>query len=162
MLAPLNFNIHNLADIVLQLNRNDNASFTSIRNLACSPQPGARTDARRRHVARAVMWRNLLSGWTEELQRNTVLSGKGPGIQSNCPHVLRNHRRIPILATSGGTVMATKSVKSSAKRTVQSARKSAPRPAPSKAAAKPAIKDPVGRYMHDHWGALGKDYKLDY
>jgi hypothetical protein len=24
------------------------------------------------------------------------------------------------------------------------------------------IKDPVGRYMYDHFGALGKDYKLDY
>jgi len=59
--------------------------------------------------------------------------------------------------------MATKRVKSSAKRTVQSARKAASHPAPRKAAsAKPAIKDPVGRYMHDNWGALGKDYKLEY
>jgi len=58
--------------------------------------------------------------------------------------------------------MATKRVKSSAKRTVLPARKAAPRPAPRKAVAKPAIKDPVGRYMHDHWGALGKDYKIDH
>jgi hypothetical protein len=59
--------------------------------------------------------------------------------------------------------MATKKVATSAKRTVQPVRKSAPRAAPRKAASgKPAIKDPVGRYMHDHWGALGKDYKLEY
>ncbi len=59
--------------------------------------------------------------------------------------------------------MATKSVQTSAKRTVQSARKVASHPAwRNTASAKPTIKDPVGRYMHDHWGALGKDYKLDY
>jgi hypothetical protein len=60
-------------------------------------------------------------------------------------------------------IMATKKVQASTKRTVQPARKAAPRPAPRKAAGtKSAIKDPVGRYMHDHWGALGKDYKLEY
>ena len=59
--------------------------------------------------------------------------------------------------------MATKKLKASTKRTVQPARKAAPHPAARKAAsAKPAIKDPIGRYMHDHWGALGKDYKLEY
>jgi hypothetical protein len=31
---------------------------------------------------------------------------------------------------------------------------------PRKAGVSP--KDPVGRYMHDQWGALGKDYKLEY
>ena len=59
--------------------------------------------------------------------------------------------------------MATKKVQVSTKRTVQPARKSAQRHVARKAAgAKPAIKDPVGRYMHDHWGALGKDYKPEY
>jgi hypothetical protein len=59
--------------------------------------------------------------------------------------------------------MATKKLKTAAKRTVQPVRKAASRPAHRKAtSAKPAIKDPVGRYMHDHWGALGKDYKLEY
>lgn len=61
--------------------------------------------------------------------------------------------------------MATKKVKTSAQRAGKPARKAAPRPAPRKAAAaagEPAIKDPVGRYMHDHWGVLGKDYKLEY
>ena len=28
--------------------------------------------------------------------------------------------------------------------------------------AKLRIKDPVGSYMYEHFGALGKDYKLDY
>jgi hypothetical protein len=27
---------------------------------------------------------------------------------------------------------------------------------------RPRIKDPVGRYVDEHWGALGKDYKLEY
>lgn len=35
-------------------------------------------------------------------------------------------------------------------------------PAAKVAPAKPRIKDPVGRYMYEHFGALGKDYKLDY
>ncbi|HVC62017.1 MAG TPA: hypothetical protein VND19_16850 [Acetobacteraceae bacterium] len=30
------------------------------------------------------------------------------------------------------------------------------------APAKPRIKDPVGRYVDEHWGVLGKDYKLEY
>lgn len=38
--------------------------------------------------------------------------------------------------------------------------------APGKRAATPKRKrvfqDPVGRYLHEHRGALGKDYKLDY
>jgi hypothetical protein len=60
-------------------------------------------------------------------------------------------------------IMATKKVQASTKRAASPLRKSAARPAPRKAAGtKPAIKDPVGRYMHDHWGALGKDYKLEY
>lgn len=51
----------------------------------------------------------------------------------------------------------------SAKRGAIQPRKAPARPAPRKAAkAKPAIKDPVGRYMRDHWGELGKDYKLEY
>ncbi len=34
-------------------------------------------------------------------------------------------------------------------------------PAAKTAPGKPRIKDPVGRYMYEHFGALGKDYKLD-
>jgi hypothetical protein len=30
------------------------------------------------------------------------------------------------------------------------------------APSRPHIKDPVGRYVDEHWGALGKDYKLEY
>jgi hypothetical protein len=67
------------------------------------------------------------------------------------------------LAHLGGTVMATKQVKTATKRIVKLARKSASHPELRKATnGKPAIKDPVGRFMHDHWGALGKDYKLEY
>lgn len=61
--------------------------------------------------------------------------------------------------------MATKKANERAKpgRTATSGRKASARTAGRKATdAKPAIKDPVGRFMHDRWGALGKDYKLDY
>jgi hypothetical protein len=57
--------------------------------------------------------------------------------------------------------MATK--KASAKRAATKRSNASARPAPRKAAkAKPAIVDPVGRFMRDHWGELGKDYKLEY
>ena len=61
--------------------------------------------------------------------------------------------------------MATKKAKASAKRgrTMTPVRKAAARSASRKTAnVEPGIKDPVGRFMHDHWGALGKDYKLEY
>jgi hypothetical protein len=59
--------------------------------------------------------------------------------------------------------MATKQTKASAKRAAKAPRKSASHPAPRRTApAKPAITDPVGRFMRDHGGELGKDYKLDY
>lgn len=32
----------------------------------------------------------------------------------------------------------------------------------AKVARKRGFQDPVGRYLHEHRGALGKDYKLDY
>jgi hypothetical protein len=57
--------------------------------------------------------------------------------------------------------MATK--KASAKRTTTKQHSASARPAPRKAAkAKAAIVDPVGRFMRDHWGELGKDYRLEY
>jgi len=60
--------------------------------------------------------------------------------------------------------MTTKSVTGkTAKTTSGKARGTARRESVAKtAAAKLRIKDPVGRYMHEHFGALGKDYKLDY
>lgn len=61
--------------------------------------------------------------------------------------------------------MTMKKAKAPAKRgvTVSRTRRAAVRPAARKAAkATPEIKDPVGRFMHDHWGMLGKDYKLEY
>lgn len=49
------------------------------------------------------------------------------------------------------------------KRAAGAARATAPHPPARKTAGtKPATKDPVSRYMQDHWGALGKDYKLEY
>jgi hypothetical protein len=59
--------------------------------------------------------------------------------------------------------MATKQLKTSSKRAAISDRKAAPRATRSKpASGKSVIKDPVGRYMREHWGELGKDYKLEY
>jgi hypothetical protein len=58
-----------------------------------------------------------------------------------------------------------KKAKTSAKRPERTiaARKSLASRVRGKAAdASPEIKDQVGRFMHDHWGALGKDYKLEY
>ena len=57
--------------------------------------------------------------------------------------------------------MATK--KPSGKPGAVQRRKASAHTAPRKTAKpKPAIKDPVGRFMRDHWGELGKDYKLEY
>ena len=60
--------------------------------------------------------------------------------------------------------MTTKSVKGkTAKTTSGKVRVAARRGSVAKTeAGKLRIKDPVGRYMHEHRGALGKDYKLEY
>ena len=57
--------------------------------------------------------------------------------------------------------MATK--KASGNRVTAKQRKASARPAPRKQTkAKLRIVDPVGRFMRDHAGELGKDYKLEY
>lgn len=99
-------------------------------------------------------------GTRGDLRLDPPSAGRRLEIATLAREVLK--KRFPLISWS--MTMKTQSAKGkTVKTTAGKTRGTARRAEPAVAAPRrPRIKDPVGRYVDEHWGALGKDYKLEY